>query len=95
MGMLDGIMGQMGGLDVAGLGARVGLSPDQVQQALAALGQAHPEPGDTATVAAGRTGLPVDILRQLTEHVGGEQMLAKLGPLLGGGGLGKLGGLLG
>lgn len=99
MGILDGILGQLGGggLDPASLGARVGLSPEQVQMALAALAQAHPQPGDTATQAAGETGLPADTLQQLIAHIGGEEMLGKLGGLLGGSGgvAGGLGGLAG
>lgn len=97
MGILDGVLGQFGGggLDLASLGAHVGLTPEQVQMALAALAQAHPQPGDTATQAAGATGLPADTLQQLMTHIGGEEMLGKFGGLLGGaGGVGGgLGGL--
>ncbi len=96
MGMLDGITGAMGGLDLEGLAAKVGLTPEQVQQALAALGQAAPQPGDTAGAAAAQTGLPTDKLQALLAQVGGEEMVAKVSGMIGGaGGLGGLAGGLG
>lgn len=97
MSMLDTILNQVAGQDLSGLASRVGLSPDQVQAALGALHQAHPEPGDTATAAAASTGLPLDSLQQLLGHIGGEGALSQLGGLLGGAGgsEGGLGGMLG
>ncbi|WP_419807479.1 hypothetical protein [Sphingomonas sp.] len=96
MSLLDTILNQVAGQDLSGLAGRVGLSPEQLQMALSALHQAHPQPGDTATVAAGQTGLPVDALRNVLSHLGGEDALGQLGSVLGGGGsLGGLGGMLG
>lgn len=94
MSMLDAILGQVAGHDLSGLAGKVGLTPEQLQMALSALHQAHPEPGDTAHVAAERTGLPVDALRQVLGTIGGEGALGQLSGVLGGGGLGgMLGGL--
>lgn len=106
MGMLDGLLAQVAGnVDVANLAAKVGLTPAQVETAVAALGAAHPQPGDTAGAAAASTGLPVDALQQIIAHIGGEGTLGRFADLLGnkgaapgradGGIEGMLGGLAG
>ena len=106
MSLLDTVLNQVAGHDLSGLAGRVGLTPDQLQAALGALHAAHPQPGDTATTAAQHTGLPVDALRNVLSHIGGEGALGQLGGVLGGGGapgqsgglgslLGGLGGVLG
>jgi len=104
MGLLDGILGQVAGNpEIANLAARIGLSPEQVTAAIAALGAAHGQPGDTVTGAADSTGLSPDVLQQILGHLGGEGALGNLGALLGntggGGGpgdmLGGLGGMFG
>ncbi|WP_293880170.1 hypothetical protein [Sphingomonas sp.] len=83
MGMLDGILGSIGGNPVLdNLAAKVGLSPEQVQSAIAALGAAHPQEGDTVTAAAASTGLPADTLQQLVGHLGGEGALASVAGML-------------
>ena len=96
MGLLDGLLGQLGSnVDVANLAARVGLSPEQVEQAVHALGVAHPQPGDTVQTAAAQTGLPQDQLQQIVAHLGGEGGLGRFASLLGEQGGGVLGGLAG
>ncbi len=102
MGMLDGLLGQLAGnVDIANLAAKVGLTPEQVESAVSALGAAHPVPGDTAATAAASTGLPVDILQQIIGHIGGEGALGRFADMLGaqgsadGGIEGMLGGLAG
>lgn len=98
MSLLDGILSQVtGSASVQGLAAKVGLSPEQVEQAVAALSQAHTAPGDTVATASDQTGLPQDKLQQVMGHLGGEGALGQLAPLLGGAGGegGGLGGLLG
>ena len=97
MSMLDSILGQVGGsVDIKNLAAKVGLSPDQTEQAVAALAQAHVQPGDTAGQAAAATGLPTDTLQQIVGHIGGEGSLGQFASLLQGdqGIMGKLGGML-
>ena len=98
MGMLDGLLSQVAeNVDVKNLAAKVGLTPEQIESAVTALGQAHAAPGDTVDTAAASTGLPADILQQIVGHIGGEGALGKFAGLLnaqgGGGVLGELGGL--
>lgn len=100
MGLLDGLLGQITeNVDVANLAAKVGISPEQAEQAIEALGIAHNEPGDTVTDAAAKTGLSADTLSQIVGHIGGEGALGRFAGLLqeqgGGGLLGGLGSLLG
>lgn len=94
MSLLDGILGQVSdNATVQNLAAKVGLSPDQVEQAVAALGQAHTAPGDTVTTAAQQTGLPQDKLQEIVGHIGGEGALGQFASLLkqdGGGILGSV-----
>lgn len=83
MGMLDGLLGQLGGADkIADLAAKVGLSEEQVKTAMAALGKAHPEPGDTVSDAAATTGLSMDKLQDLVGQIGGENALGKISSMI-------------
>jgi len=95
MSLLDGILGQLSGnATIDNLAAKVGLTPEQVEQAVAALGQAHNAPGDTVSTAADRTGLPQDKLSEIVGHIGGEGALGQFASLLeqnGGGIMGSVG----
>lgn len=83
MGLLDGIMGQLGGADPIGkLAGQFGLSEQQVQMAMAALGKAHAEPGDTVASAAETTGLSADTLQGLLGQIGGEGTLGQIAGML-------------
>jgi hypothetical protein len=99
--MLDGLLSQVTeNADVANLATKVGISEEQAEAAIVALGHAHTEPGDTVETAAATTGLPTDILQQIVGHIGGEGSLAQFASLLqesGGasGILGKLGSVFG
>ncbi len=86
MGMLDGLLGQLASnVDIVNLAEKIGLSTEQVESAVQALGLAHPQPGDTVATAAASTGLSPDILQQIVGHIGGEGSLAQFASLLGGG----------
>lgn len=96
MSILDSILGQVSGdSTVQNLAAKVGLSPEQAEQAIAALGQAHAQEGDTVQTAAQDTGLPADKLSQIVQHLGGEGSLGQFASLLEaqGGASSLLGGL--
>ena len=83
MGMLDGLLGQLGGNDtVTNLAAKVGLSPEHVESAIAALAKHHPMQGDTAEGAAATTGLPLDKLQEIVGHIGGEGSLGRFATML-------------
>ena len=83
MSLFDGILNQVSdNASVQNLAAKVGLSPEQVEQAVAALGQAHAAPGDTVTTAAEQTGLPPDKLQEIVGHIGGEGALGRFASLL-------------
>jgi hypothetical protein len=78
MSMLDGLLGKIGGAEqLTQLASKLGLSEEQVKSGMAALGQAHAEPGDTVESASAATGLPTDKLNGLLGAIGGEGMLAK------------------
>ena len=99
MSMLDGLLGQVTqNVDIKNLAGKVGLSPEQVESAVAALGKAHPAPGDTVQTAASATGLSSDVLQQIVGHIGGEGALSQFATLLGGAGgagmMGQIGGML-
>ena len=97
MGLLDGLLGQVtSNVDINNLAEKVGLSPEQVEQAMTALGQAHTESGDTVATAADNTGIEPGKLQDLIGHIGGEGALGQFAGLLQGqeGGIGgMLGGL--
>ena len=84
MGMLDGLLGQLGQhVDVNTLAQKLGISADQVQSAVAALAQAHAQPGDTAAQAAAATGLSAETVQAIIGHIGGEGSLARYAQMLG------------
>ena len=95
MGLLDGLLGQVAGnVDIANLAEKVGLPHEQVEQAVAALAQAHPQPGDTVSQASQTTGLSTDVLQQIVGHIGGEGSLGQFASLIESqGGMSALGGL--
>jgi hypothetical protein len=93
MSIFDQLLGQItGNIDVQNLAGKVGLTTEQTETAIAALGKAHPEPGDTVETAAANTGLSTDVLQQIVGHIGGEGSLAQFASMLNdGGGEGLLG----
>jgi hypothetical protein len=95
MGLFDGLLSQVAeNVDVANLAEKVGLPHDQVENAIAALAQAHPQPGSTVDQAAQDTGLSSEVLQQIVGHIGGEGALGRFAGLINDqGGLSSLGGL--
>lgn len=85
MSFLDGILGQASGgtVDMQTLAQRVGLPPEQAEQAVAALARAHQQQGDPIQTAAANTGLPTDKLSAIVQDVGGEGTLRHVASFLG------------
>ena len=87
MSFLDGILGQVSeNTTVQNLADKVGLSTEQVETAVAALGQAHSQEGDTVQTASEATGLPSDKLNEIVQQIGGEGSLGQFASLLQEGG---------
>ncbi len=110
MSILDSLLGAAGqNLDVAGLASQLGIDPSVAQTAIAALGAAHGQDGDTVQAASDATGIDSDTLNQVVGALGGHEGLGQvaqalagnpqveslLGSLGGGEGLGGLAGLAG
>lgn len=83
MSLLDTILGQLGGnVDVGNMAAKLGIDASVAEKAVAALGQAHQEPGDTIAGAAAKTGLDSGTLSQIVDQIGGEGSLAEFARML-------------
>ena len=79
MSMFDNMLAEMGGqIDVDAIADRVGLSPDKVDEAIAALGVAHSQPGDAIETAAASTGFPMSKISAIMAQLGGPDALANL-----------------
>ncbi|AWW74097.1 hypothetical protein CD351_06610 [Erythrobacter sp. KY5] len=80
MSALDSILKQVSGSPdtVASLAAQVGLDPALVEKGLAALGQAHDEPGDTVEHAAQKSPLDTGALQAIVAQLGGESALGEM-----------------
>jgi hypothetical protein len=85
MSLLDSILGKVadGNVDVANMAAKLGIDASVAEKAIAALGQAHGEQGDTIAGAAAKTGLDSGVLGQIVQHIGGEGSLAEFARMLG------------
>jgi len=77
MSIFNSILGSVGGTDIENLAAKVGIDPDMAEKAVAALGAAHVQPGDTVKTAAAHTGLDASIMSQIVGHIGGEGSLGE------------------
>jgi hypothetical protein len=77
MSIFDSILKGIGGApdDVVNLAAKLGIDPATAEKAIAALGQAHQQQGDTVEGAAAKTGLPTGTLQQIVDAIGGEGSL--------------------
>lgn len=83
MSMLDGILSQAGSsADIANLAAKLGIDPVMAEKAVAALGTAHQQPGDTVESASRQTGLSAAVLAQIVEQIGGEGSLGEFARMI-------------
>lgn len=79
MSLIDSLLGLAGqNLDVAGIADKLGIDPALAAQAVAALGAAHSQPGDTVDTAAAQTGIDSGTLSQIAQELGGSAGLGQL-----------------
>ncbi|MEZ5737347.1 MAG: hypothetical protein R3E09_16365 [Novosphingobium sp.] len=80
MSIFDSILQQVGseGGAVREIAEKFGIDPSMAEKAIAALGSAHPEPGNTVESASARTGLDAGVLGQIVEQLGGEGGLGRI-----------------
>ena len=84
MAMLDNMLVEMGSEgDVQAIADRVGLPVAKVEEAIAALGVAHPQPGDAVITASDSTGVPVSKISAILNLLGGREALPGLSSLFG------------
>ena len=83
MALFDDILGRVSGHpELENLAAKIGIDPKLAERAVAALGEAHQQPGDTVQQAAERTGLDTGVISQIVEHIGGEGSLGKFAAMI-------------
>ncbi|WP_114520386.1 hypothetical protein [Altererythrobacter sp. ZODW24] len=83
MGLFDNILGQVtNNPTVTNMAEKLGIDPEKAAEAVAALGEAHQEDGDTVELAAEKTGLDTGMLNQIKDQIGGEGSLAKFASML-------------
>jgi len=83
MALFDDILGKVSGHpELENLAAKVGIDPKMAERVVAALGEAHQQPGDTVSQAAAWTGLDAGIVGQIVEHIGGEGSLGKFAAMV-------------
>jgi len=79
MSLFDSLLGQLGSnVDVGSIAQKFGVDPETAQTAIAALGQAHQEPGDTVETAAANTGIDPSVLSGIAQQLGGEGALGQI-----------------
>lgn len=78
MGLFDDILNQVSDhADVENLAGQLGIDPAMAEKAIAALGVAHQQSGDTAQLAAQKTGLDIGTIQQIIASIGGEGSLSQ------------------
>ena len=83
MALFDDILGKVSGHpELENLAAKVGIDPKMAEQVVAALSEAHQQPGDTVQQAAARTGLDAGVVGQIVDHIGGEGSLGKFAAMI-------------
>ncbi|MBN9504614.1 MAG: hypothetical protein J0I69_01185 [Altererythrobacter sp.] len=83
MALFDDILGRIGDHpEIANMATKLGIDPRLAEKAVAALGEAHQQPGDTVQQAAAKTGLDTGVVSQIVEHIGGEGSLSEFAAML-------------
>jgi len=85
MSLFDSILSQVGSnVDVANMASKLGIDKEIAEKAIAALGKAHTEPGDTVETASAATGLDSGILSSIVGQIGGEGSLGQFAEMIKG-----------
>ncbi|RDC60562.1 hypothetical protein HME9302_01773 [Alteripontixanthobacter maritimus] len=83
MSLFDSILGQVSdNPTIKNMAAKFGLDPADAAKAVAALGEAHQDPGDTIEIAAQKTGMDADTLSKIRESIGGEGSLGSFASMI-------------
>ena len=83
MGLFDSILGAAHDHPtVKNMADKLGIDPGQAELAIAALAEAHQQPGDTVQQAADKTGMDSGTLNQIVQQIGGEGSLSRFTQLL-------------
>ena len=83
MGLFDSILGHAHDHPtLKNMAEKLGIEQEQAEQAIAALGEAHQQQGDTVSLAAERCGLPAETLDRIVEEIGGEGSLTQFSQIL-------------
>ena len=84
MGLLDGLLKSIAGApdDVVNLAEKLGIDPAMAEKAIAALGEAHQQPGDTIELASEKTGIDAGTLDQVRDAIGGEGSLTSFANMI-------------
>jgi hypothetical protein len=83
MALFDDILGKVSDHpELANMAAKLGIDPKLAERAVAALGEAHQQPGDTVQQAATKTGLDAGTVSQIVEQIGGEGSLGRFATML-------------
>jgi hypothetical protein len=78
MSILNSVFSQFGQhVDVANMAEKLGIEPAMAEKAIAALGVAHGQEGDTIETAAAKTGLDTGVIGRIVEQIGGEGSLGE------------------
>ena len=78
--MLTGVLGN--NVDVASIAQQAGIDPAVASQAVAALGAAHNQDGDTVATASAQTGIDSDTLNSVMGALGGHEGLGQIAQTL-------------
>lgn len=83
MSIFDSILGQVtDNPTVKNMAEKFGIDPADAAKAVAALGEAHQDDGDTLDVASAKTGMDTGMLGQIRDAIGGEGSLGKFAAMI-------------
>jgi len=80
--MLSGVLGN--NVDMGAIAQQVGIDPAVASQAVAALGAAHNQDGDTVATASAQTGIDPDTLNSVVSALGGHEGLGQVAQMIEG-----------